>query len=71
MLYGRLVKEQINAEGDDLLGSLELNSSSDKSEEEETEQTGKTLDELTLIPDRRQSSSEVLLWFKHCQRLAG
>lgn len=58
MLYGRLVKEQINAEGDDLLGSLELNSSSDKNEEEETEQNGKTLDELTLIPDHRQSSSD-------------
>lgn len=54
MLCARLEKEQLNAEGDDLLGSLELNSSSVNNDEaEETEQKGKRSEELILIPDHR------------------
>lgn len=48
MLCGRLVKEQMSAEGDDLLGSLELNSTSVKDEEEETEEKGKELVPILL-----------------------
>lgn len=51
----------MNAGGDDLLGSLELNSSSVKDDEEETEQKGKSLDERTLIPDRRGFASHLIV----------
>lgn len=54
MLYGRLEKEHQNAEEEDLLGSLELNSLSGKDvEEEEAEQNGKSSDERKLILGQR------------------
>ncbi|KAK2840910.1 hypothetical protein Q7C36_012489 [Tachysurus vachellii] len=51
-LQNRLVKEQMSAEGDDLLGSLELNSTSVKDEEEETEEKESTMNKWFLKVDR-------------------
>ncbi|XP_053092056.1 piezo-type mechanosensitive ion channel component 2 [Pangasianodon hypophthalmus] len=73
-IQNRLVKEQLSAEGDDLLGSLELNSSSVKDEEEETEQKESTLNKWFLVVDRiRVFTLHALLWLtkgqEFCWRL--
>ncbi|KAK3566022.1 hypothetical protein QTP86_024184, partial [Hemibagrus guttatus] len=73
-LQNRLVKEQLSAEGDDLLGSLELNSTSVKDDEEETEEKESTMNKWFLMVDRISLFTlHALLWLgkgqEYCWRL--
>ncbi|XP_060788684.1 piezo-type mechanosensitive ion channel component 2 [Neoarius graeffei] len=71
----RLVKEQLSADGDDLLGSLELNPTSVKDEEEgETQKTESTVNKWFLVVDWINSFMlHALLWLtkgqEFCWRL--